>query len=55
MFLFCRNKKNKNKAKSGLVKRFLVGIVLGMLMVVVLLPLLCPATTMSMIGTMRRG
>jgi hypothetical protein len=40
---------HKNKAKSGLVKCFQVGIVVGMLMVVVLLPLLCPTMMTSTI------
>jgi hypothetical protein len=45
----------KNKAKLGLVKCFKVGIIVGMLMVVALLPLLCPAITTSTIAPTRQG
>ncbi len=50
-FPFCRNIKSKNKAKLGLVKRIAVGTV----MVVVLLPPLCPATMTLTIAPTRQG
>jgi hypothetical protein len=52
-FLFLPER--KNKAKSGLVKHFWVGIVVGMLMVVVLLPPLHPAAAMLTILPKRQG